>query len=172
LGGADSFAYSGIRGWRDLLPVGVDVPQPLDAGGEVIVGGGGINGVGFGEFDVGFAKGEEAAREVGVLFLFDFDFVSLFMVVVDHCCCFVIGEDGFWIAEAETATALFAARGERRGRYFESGMLTRMRDTVLAYDDGAVRKAGGNMVGELPGPNRRERRICFQVDRWLIRNFR
>lgn len=49
----------GVGREADFLAIGVDVPEALDAGGEVVF-------VCFGEVDVLFAEGGEGAGEVGV----------------------------------------------------------------------------------------------------------
>ena len=70
LGGVQRGEDGGVGREPDLLAEGVDVPQPLDSGGEVLL-------VGFGEGDVLLAQGGEGAGEVCV---FDavvvFDFVQ------------------------------------------------------------------------------------------------
>lgn len=69
----DRLDYFGIRRRADLLPVGIDVPNPLDARGQVFL-------FGFGEGDVLLAQSGKGPWPVGI-----FDLVVRFNFVGDCC---------------------------------------------------------------------------------------
>lgn len=124
LGGVDGGDDLGVGGRADLVAIGVDVPEALDAGGELQL-------VRLAEVNVLDSEGGKGAWEMR----------RLFSVVGVGGFVFGFGLEGGGRSRVRRR-GVFRWEGSGRG---EAGV----RDLVLAGDDGAVFEAGGDVVGKV-----------------------